>query len=459
MKCPQLLFVCWCSSILTVTSCIRVGGHSCMSAYWDTITCDINITDDTVEPSSNTYTLKFTDFRTKTEVSCPLVLMNHSYSCACKVKSGSGTFSAFSEYAIRLCNKSGCHSLMKSFKPSKNIQLTAPYDIDIQQSQEAVNITWKSGYENHEYLRELDYKLELVTFPNNAKNELTIKAIRSVRLHLQSCEKYCIKVRSKSLYSMNWSKWSSSTCWKSNAPEEQENILVILTKSLAPVCVVVGVLLFVFYSPAARMKIKTLSQTPSPASFFAPLFQQHEGDLQKWLSPKGEFALIYQNEFLPTDAVTIMKSTMKNSEENQDFLNPSVMKTAFIQCQTSYVELPGMREASPATTMVSPGDMTYTPLPCSVWGFDIEEAQAVSSPLCTKDFFEISSADSGFNCKGLSESPECSLPNSPVDDGSPPCYCNDYCILNKTAAGVVPVLVSKGNSLTVPSDSQHEDES
>lgn len=34
--------------------------------------------------------------------------------------------------------------------------------------------------------------------------------------------------------------------------QEQGNKLAILTKSLGPVCVAVGILLFVFYSPAAR---------------------------------------------------------------------------------------------------------------------------------------------------------------------------------------------------------------
>lgn len=147
-------------------------------------------------------------------------------------------------------------------------------------------------------------------------------------------------------------------------------------------------------------------------------------------------------EILTSDAVIVVpKPITKDPEENPDLHNPPVTQLTFTQCQTSYVGLPGIHEASPPLTMVCPGNMSYTQLPCSVWGVDIGEVQVVSPP--PKDILNISRADSGCNCEDLTQSPECSLPNSPVDDTPPPCYCNDYCILNKTAEGFAPVLVSK----------------
>ncbi|KAM9353548.1 uncharacterized protein ABDE67_005933 [Symphorus nematophorus] len=329
MKCPPLLFVCWCSSILAVTSCIQVDGYSCVSAYRDSITCVLNITGNPVEQP--TYSLKFTDYRKA--YSCPLLAANHTYSCV-----------SFSE--------------------------------------------------------------------------------------------------------------------------QQDNILVILTKSLGPVCVAAGVLLFVFYSPAARMKIKTLSHTPSPASFFQPLFQQHEGNLKEWLSPQGRYVLTYKTEeILTTDAVIVVpKPIAKDPEEKQDTRSPSVTHLPFIQCQTSYVGLPGIHEPPPPLTMVCPGEMAYTQLPCSVLGVEFKEVEV--APFPPKDFFNLSSADSGCSCEDLTQSLECSLPSSPVDNSAPPappapplCNCTDYCILNKTAEGFAPVLVSKGGSINVPSDSLQEDKS
>uniref|UniRef100_UPI0009B46F37 interleukin-4 receptor subunit alpha-like n=1 Tax=Monopterus albus TaxID=43700 RepID=UPI0009B46F37 len=216
--------------------------------------------------------------------SCPLVLMNHSYSCVCKVTRDK--LSAVSVYDIDLCNTFDCHRLVESFKPSKNVQMTPPHKAEVHQTPEAFNITWKSGYEKHDYLASfVRYQLLLQTFQSSESKtshlESDEKFVSILRLHPKAYAKYCIKVRSEPIrYTGTWSKWSPLTCWENEAQKEQETILVILTKSLAPVCVVVGVFLFVFYSPATRERIKTLSRTPSPAPFFQPLFQQHKGNLQ-----------------------------------------------------------------------------------------------------------------------------------------------------------------------------------
>lgn len=161
---------------------------------------------------------------------------------------------------------------------------------------------------------------------------------------------------------------------------------------------------------------------------------------------------------LATDTVTVVPKPMKKDpEENLDFHDPSVTQLPFTQCQTSYVGLPGMHKVSSSVTMVCPGDTSYTQLPCSVWGFNTGEIQIMPSP--PKDSLEISCSDSGCSFDSLTESPDRSLPTSPVVESSPPFYCNDYCILNKTAEGVVPVLVTKGSSPNVTSDTHQEDES
>ncbi|KAG8009832.1 hypothetical protein GBF38_013882, partial [Nibea albiflora] len=166
---------------------------------------------------------------------------------------------------------------------------------------------------------------------------------------------------------------------------------------------------------------------------------------QEWLTAaQGNFVLTYKpEEILMTDTMIVMpKPVAKGPEENQDLLNPSVTQLIFTQCQTSYVGLPGIHEVSPSLTMISAPETSYTQLPCTVWGVGCpEEAEVVPSP--PKDLLNISHADSGCSCENLSQTSECSEPSSPVVDSPPPCYCTDYCILNKTAEGFAPVLVSK----------------
>ncbi|XP_072249319.1 uncharacterized protein [Leuresthes tenuis] len=206
------------------------------------------------------------------------------------------------------------------------------------------------------------------------------------------------------------------------------------------------------------MKIKTLSYTPSPAPFFQPMFQQSDGNLQEWLAPGGKFLLTFKaEEDLITDIVNVVPATItKDPEENQVFHNPAVIQLTFPQTHlTSYVGLPGMHEASHPRTVICARNTSYTQLPCSVWEFDVSQVEAASSP--PTGFLEISQADSGCSCEGLTQSPESSLPGSPVDENPPPHYCNDYCILNKTANGVVPVLVSKetkGKDQSYPQQSE-----
>lgn len=111
-------------------------------------------------------------------------------------------------------------------------------------------------------------------------------------------------------------------------------------------------------------------------------------NLQEWLSPQGRVMLSYKpEEIMTTDAVIVApKPILKEPEENRDIA--SVTHLEFTQCQTSYVGLPGIHEASQPVPVVCSGDTSYTQLPCSVWGVSF-----VPSP--PEDFLNISHADSG----------------------------------------------------------------
>ncbi|XP_055359129.1 interleukin 21 receptor, tandem duplicate 2 isoform X2 [Betta splendens] len=348
-----------------------------------------------------------------------------------------------------------CQLLEKWFSPIQHIRLTVPYDVKVQQTPEVFNFTWKSGYEDHPYFsKQFHYEILLEAAKskesepfNRTFQETNKKEFLSVsRSSLKSHNRYCIKVRSYSSYIGGiWSEWSKWTCWENDEEPGSEKTPVIVTKVLAPVCVLFAVLLFLFYSPAARMKIKTLSHTPSPAPFFQPLFQQYEGNLQDWLSSKSKCTIIYKNEeTLMTDAVTVEPKPRKKELEENLGLHEAPVMLPVAQTQTSYVGLPGRHQASSPVTVLCPGDSSYTQLPCSIWGFSLGGVQVEPPP--AKASSEISCSDSGCSFDSLSESPDCSLPTSPAVDASPPFHCSDYCILNKTAEGVVPVLVTMGRS-------------
>lgn len=338
-----------------------------------------------------------------------------------------------------------------------------PPEFDIHQTGDSVNITWETERYQGDYLEQhLKYEFHL-----QGKNHTLVDSKKSNHLFIKGSAlkpntEYCVKARRfpDFPYKGVWSEWSDPKCWIIVAggeedTSEQEGIPLLLAKYMSPIFLSTALLLVVFYNPKVRMKIKTIVHTSSPAPFFQPLFQQHEGNLQEWLSPKGKFVLTYKEDLITSDVTVVPKPTTKEPEERQGFSNPPVTHLVFPQNVTSYVGLPTMHEAPPAVVTVCAEDPPYTQLPCPIWGFDLSEIQTTSSP---EDFLEISKADSGCSCEDLSLSPECSVPSSPNDEGPSPHFCNDYCILNKTAEGVVPVLVSKQIGGKIISESQHADE-
>ncbi|XP_024917693.1 interleukin-21 receptor-like isoform X1 [Cynoglossus semilaevis] len=255
------------------------------------------------------------------------------------------------------------------------VQLTAPRGLEIHRMPEAINITWESGYENHPYLRNsLDYELLISRKLDSSKRmvrstvtvapktqfiptEISVcfvflktlqKTFKSIlRERLEAPATYCFKVRSKAFvrdYSGTWSEWSSKICGDF-AKEEQDNILLTLTTYLGPVFVTVGFLLVAFLSPSARMKMNIFS-IPSPAPFFKPLLQHHEGNVKEWLSPWGNFALTHESDEILTIVSIEPKVTEINSEEIKESWDSSLTPLTLTKCQNSYVCVPKTTELS-----------------------------------------------------------------------------------------------------------------
>lgn len=446
----RFLFVLWCSNILAAAgdstdSAGSVSRNPCLSDYVTNITCSWNITNGPLA-RSNSYCLMV--HRKNRIFSCPVKVTQEGFFCTCAVKDN--FFSTNDKYNISLCNGSACQMFQRDFCPTTNIKLSPAPEVELKHSNDSINMTCESKRYQHGYLKgHLDYEILLQQSKSIWKKSfmLSFKTFEILpKSQLKPNTEYCVKARLATLtYQSTWSEWSEPKCWINKRKGEQEHIVSILLKYLSPFCVTFGILLFVLYNPQTRMKIKTLARTPTPAPFF-----KHEGNLKEWLSPHGKQVLTFKTEEdLVADAVTVVpKCSPKVIEESQVFLSAPETQLLFPPSPTTYVGLPGVDKASPSMHVAYPGDTPYTQLPCSVWGFAVQEVEAVCSD--PKSFLEISHCDSGCSCEDLTQSPECSLPCSPVDEIPTPSCCIDYCILNKTAEGVVPVLLSKERAGDVP---------
>lgn len=179
--------------------------------------------------------------------------------------------------------------------------------------------------------------------------------------------------------------------------------------------------------------------------------------LQEWLSPPGKFMLAYKTEEIVTaDPVVVLpKTVIQEPDEVQELCFSPATPVGFPQCQLSYVGLPEIQESLPPLPVFCPGNMSYTKFPCAIWGSHVvkeKENEVLSQTHVIKTMSSDDEEDSGCNFDDISKSQECSPVSSPVDE-SPPVYnCRDYCILNKTAEGFAPVLVSRGGIQNVQSE-------
>lgn len=158
-------------------------------------------------------------------------------------------------------------------------------------------------------------------------------------------------------------------------------------------------------------------------------------------------------EIITADPVVVLpRPVTQEAEEVERLCLSPAKQVGFPQCQMSYVGLSEIQESLPTLPEFCPGDMSYTKFPCSVWASRVvveEASEALSQTHAIKATSSDYEEDSGCNFDDIAKSQECSPASSPVV-GSPPVYnCRDYCILNKTAQGFAPTLVSRGGSQNV----------
>lgn len=161
--------------------------------------------------------------------------------------------------------------------------------------------------------------------------------------------------------------------------------------------------------------------------------------LQEWLSPPGRLVLAYKTEEIVTadSVVVVPKPVMQEPKAVPEQSVCAAAPLGFPQCQLSYVGLPEMQEAILPSPQFSPGSLSYTKLPCPFWP---GHSEVPSSTDRTQTCVE----DSGCSCEEVTQSQESSPVSSPARESPPVCSCTDYCILNKTAEGFTPILVSRG---------------
>ncbi|KAM8826539.1 interleukin-21 receptor-like [Synchiropus picturatus] len=403
------------------TSCINkdhsftVDGFACVSSYWDTVSCVLNITHN----NEIGFTLRFS--QEERNQSCPLVPVGQSFHAVCQLELDVPTFMSIDIYDIDLCFNFICTSVVKQFKPSWNLQLTPPEVLVVHHAPDNITLMWKSGYEDHKYLNDaLRYEIQIQqrassqtkTWTVTPTAEETKRKMQSVELpDPESDAQGCVKVRSNtregtSDFKATWSLWSPEVCKEIKGRPGQQNLLTHLGIISA-----FGGLVLVIFSCATFKKILRLPfyRTPSPAPYFQSLFQQHDGNLLEWLSPHGNLANTIEEIVVMSRVIVEAKPITRDLRHHASLPQTPVVSSQKLSCQLNPL---------------------YTLPPCGPDEFREDEG------IATEDFVIITRQDSGCSSEGLVESLESSL------ERQFPCCITDYCTLNQRGEVVMPVLVS-----------------
>lgn len=99
---------------------------------------------------------------------CSLVnIGNHHYNCTLLADNKENTsFMSEDHFHVLLCNYFGCDNVT-DFYPVKYVKPTPPSDLTVESTPDGYSFSWRSGYENHDYMTDFKYQLSIYRYIGN----------------------------------------------------------------------------------------------------------------------------------------------------------------------------------------------------------------------------------------------------------------------------------------------------
>ncbi|XP_032896804.1 uncharacterized protein LOC116985842 [Amblyraja radiata] len=202
--------------------------------------------------------------------------------------------SVFYKFTLILKSSSQAKDVtVNNFRPSLNIQLKAPFHLSVTNNPTAqnVNITWqfKSLYLDQMVQYELEYwskETKEDVKMESRLNDIRHLAIRKIDLEPDSHYRGRVRVRPVQtlLFQGPWSKWSAEITWSTgpgpNSASTKNNLLCVL---FAPLLLAVIIFISLYFKLPSRVVGKVWIHIPNPASYFQPLYSQHNGNFKEWI--------------------------------------------------------------------------------------------------------------------------------------------------------------------------------
>ncbi|XP_067912948.1 interleukin-9 receptor-like isoform X2 [Heterodontus francisci] len=189
--------------------------------------------------------------------------------------------------------------IVENFKPFWNIRPKAPQQLSVTVNSTTlkVNITWQNNaviYLKNNLQHELEYWSKKTKEDAKVKSKANdIRHLVIEEVELEPDTNYIARVRSKPTengrYQGSWSMWSSEIKWKTTEiqrPADNPSVgstSRLLFAVMIPLSLAVIIFISLYFRIPARVVNKVWIHVPNPATFFQPLYREHNGNFKEWI--------------------------------------------------------------------------------------------------------------------------------------------------------------------------------
>ncbi|XP_025942063.1 interleukin-9 receptor-like isoform X2 [Apteryx rowi] len=274
------------------------GSLSCLNNYVNTVSCMWAAEEPMGE---GPFHLHFTNLWSKGQnASCKLTAresMQNQYHCTIRLAS---QILETDGYRVSLhgnfFGSNHTYITFPEYSPRKHIKLDPPSNLQVNITTSKCQIWWSVPWYLTEILQyELQYKehstpweIALNKTPTSLLPQMEIEATE-----FRSGITYIARVRCKvseneDSYHSQWSEWSQTTLFqRAGIPQLSEKLFNTRTVQFLFIPLSFVTVLYVFWNCKLSSRAKSLSclNIPTPAAFFQPLYNLHNGNFKDWVGP------------------------------------------------------------------------------------------------------------------------------------------------------------------------------
>ncbi|XP_040539831.1 interleukin-9 receptor [Gallus gallus] len=358
------------------------------------------------------------------------------------------------------------------YSPRQHIKLDPPSNIQSNITASKCQIWWTVPSYLDEILQyQLQYK-EYSTSWEAALNKTPPSSLPQIEIEgteFRSGISYMARVRCKvseieDSYHSQWSDWSQTTVFQREGSSElSEKLFDTRTLQFLIIPLSFGTLLYLFWNCKLSSRAKVLSclNIPTPATFFQPLYNLHNGNFKDWVGPNEACSQLRREEASNSNKVTADEVSELNIQEliSQIALKP--------------MESTNLAAAEEIFAFVSGPSQQYVPSRC-VRGQEIEVSPAVLATqnhgnhtiglkISEKIKANLESSSMGRNYPSHLQpgKSDCLMLQESLETASVSFSSSDYCTLcdNDTTEGLIPaelLKLSDGNVLVKCQNDQND---